>query len=181
MCWGENMSKYSGKCDVYDCLSDRTDDYLQASTIYIGDTKLDIKCQRDLLPYYPFLVSCACTSQGKSTIYMTRMSYVDSHEREMLTFYMETAKRYYRRCKRKKVSFDVEEVIPQMTFCPQNVHREIAERVRDNGNKATIEGLSLDGITNHYRKLLMDDMVAAGYEEDYSRNWVYNKGNHFSE
>ena len=60
------MSRFSGKCDLYDHCGDYTDSQLQASRFYIGRNiiPLKIETQKDLAPYYPHLICAAGYSDG---------------------------------------------------------------------------------------------------------------------
>ena len=172
------MSQYCGKCDCYDCLGDRSDEYLQSSDIYAGDVKLDIKNQKDLMPYYPFIIGISCSSNNRAIIHLTSKSYVDIHEEEILNWYLDVAKKEYRRCKRKKIPYDPDVAVRKISCMNTELATVIAKRVESLGNKANIDGLSLGGCTDYYRKQLYNDMIAAGYDKDYAYKWVYEKGNH---
>ena len=167
------MSKYSGKCDVYDSvimISKYTDEELAHNvTIYQGygedQKKLNISCRKDLIPYYAHLVSSACYDnvERKAVIHITRESFVDREERESLEFKLKDVLRIYNRCKRKKIEFDVEEVVKEIVwngYCESQI-REIANRVKENGKKAKVDGIHID-IHEHYRRELVKEMLANG-------------------
>ena len=89
------MSVYSGKADLFDNLGDATDEKLQNSNIYIGDNiiPLRINNQHDLAPYYPYLVAVGSWSDGHAEIHLSTESFIDTDERESLTWKLEDVKR----------------------------------------------------------------------------------------
>jgi len=170
------MSVYSGKCDVADYLSDATDEYLQNSNIYIGDNiiPLRINNQHDLAPYYPYLVAIGSWSDGHAEIYLSSESFIDAEEREHLTWKLEDVKRYRRRCKRHKEPYDEDEAAKKISFMkePEDVEREITRRVKENGDKATINGLH-DYIHEYYRKELLEEMLRLGWDKRRAKLWIW--------
>ena len=54
------MSRYSGKCDLYDMLDGYDDSFIANSKFYIDadyrSHKLDIHTRKDCIPYYPYIV-----------------------------------------------------------------------------------------------------------------------------
>ena len=69
------MSKYSGKCDLYDYVSMlQTKDYNKLN-IYMRDfpVRLDIKEQKDVVPFYGFVPYLCCGNE----IRISNISYVN--------------------------------------------------------------------------------------------------------
>ena len=68
------MSKYSGRCDVYDVfvmIRKYTDEELKNNVkVYVGDseTPLELNTQKDLIPYYPHLISCSSSLYNPSLL-----------------------------------------------------------------------------------------------------------------
>ena len=165
------MSVYSGKCDCYDTLVQihgYTEDELKNNVvIYVGDNKesLHIESAKDLIPYYPYLISAAYfdNENRKSVIRLTPESFVDREEREILTFYLKQILRIYNRCKNKKSKFSVRNVVKEVCWNGWNKNQitEIANRVKENGDKATIEGIHLNG-HEYDRKRLVEEMINNG-------------------
>ena len=111
------MSNFSGKCDLYDHIEIHGLDNTLKSKIYVGyDSKepLNIKEERDLVPYYPFVISMGAFNHGIGTIYLMDESWVNYEEKDVLEFYLEQILKIYRRCKRKKVEFNVDEVFEEV-------------------------------------------------------------------
>ena len=102
------MSRFSGKCDVYDWFCDKDDDYIRQSKVYFsgGITPLEINSQHDLAPYYPHIIVYGGGDRsGHSIIALSKRSYVDEREEERNSWALSDCLRYYRRCKRKKVPY----------------------------------------------------------------------------
>lgn len=147
-----NISRYSGKCDWKDSLEIHkyTLEELQNNVkIYVGNNSepLHIEKMSDMIPYYPYIIASACFDnvQRKSVIHLTSESFVDREERDILEWRLKDLLKIYNRCKRKKVEFDVEEAVKEITWNGWNekAHRELANRVKEKGKKATVDGIHL--------------------------------------
>jgi len=166
-------SKWSGKCDVYDSLvaiQRYTDEELANNVnIYMGfgenQKKLDIKCNKDLIPYYPHLIATSWhdNAERKASIHITSESFVDREERESLEFCLKELLKIYNRCKRKKIEFDIDEAVKEVTFNGWNEepYRKLAIRVKEKGRKATVDGIHLK-MHEYYRQQLVDTMIENG-------------------
>ena len=80
------MSEFSGKCDIYDCFSDVSDEFLQRSSFYIytndyRDHRLEINNQKDLAKYYPYLVCLETRNKEYATVYLSQLSFIDQEEK----------------------------------------------------------------------------------------------------
>lgn len=165
------MSMFSGKCDCYDTLvaiHNYTEDELKNKVdIYVGNSTepLHIESYKDLIPYYPYLVSSGVFSKDKFVVHLTSESFVDEEERESLEFRLKELIKIYNRCKRKKTEFNVEDTVKEVCFGDWNrdVICELAKRVKENGKKATIDGLHLK-IHELFRKTLVDEMLNNGID-----------------
>lgn len=170
------MSIYSGKCDVADHLSDATDEYLQNANIYIGDNiiPLRINNQHDLAPYYPYLIWFGGWGDGKAELHISTESYIDQEERDHLTWKLEDAKKYYRKCKRKKITYNTEAAAKRISFLqePTELEYEIAHRVKLYGEKATINGLH-DTMHEYDRNLWLEEMIRLGWDKRQAACWIW--------
>lgn len=161
------MSIYSGKCDLYD------------SAVMIGGYDIDkirlfiskgersyplrITEPRDLIPYYPYVPGMSTYSKETGYKAWISNSYVDVEERERLEFELKELIREYKRAKRKHEPFE-----PKCSWYNQ----AIIDRVKEQGTKATIEGIHLP-LSNDYRKTLAEEMEKNGYEDLDIIKWVY--------
>ena len=107
------------------------------------------------------------------TIHLASESYVDTEEREHLTWTLNDLIRIWKRCKRKKIPFDKEEALSQTTlFTPREHEEEIANRVAEFGDKATIDGIHLK-LHDRYRQDLYEEMIKNGWDESRSYIWCF--------
>lgn len=169
------MSEFSGKCDLYDTLIDirNTTDW---SKVYISQnhTRLPINSQRDLVPYYPYIIGSAAYYDGEARINISKESYVDQEERDHLEYLLQNILKEYRRCKRKKIEFVPTEVAEKYKgFYSYGTYLEIANRVKENPKKPNLEGIHT-AVAQMYRKALYDEMLKWGYDEEYTRKWIYS-------
>ena len=107
------MSKYCDKCDVYDQIGDYSDEQLQNSKIFIGDNvvPLKIESQHDLAPYYAHIVVESYAKDNVVNMRISNRSYVDRQEEECLEWILRDFKKYYKKCKRKKIPYVEEEAL----------------------------------------------------------------------
>lgn len=189
------ISKFSGKCDYFDHLwmgaeteeeafnkfngtklyicqplpEDLDWEYAFENKVNIPETyykKVEYSSIKDLIPYYPHLISFAGvdnTNPRNSVVCLSRESFVDSEERESLELRLKHLLKIYNRCKRKKVEFDVEEALKEVVWNGWNEesYRELANRVKENGKKASIDGIHLQ-MHEYYRQQLVNEMLKHG-------------------
>lgn len=174
------MSKFSGKCDFYDSaimIHQYTEEEFKNNVIiYVGNNPepLKINSMKDLIPYYPYLVSMAAYNnvERKSVIHLCSESFVDQEEREILTWKLEHLIKIYNRCKRKKVEFDIDAAVKEVCcFGVDDYVRELAERVKEKGKKATIDGIHMP-MRDYYRKELVEEMLENGLDP---AEWGYGR------
>lgn len=163
------MSKFSGKCDFADHVSMVGVEKTLMSTIYVGNNIVPLKfeSEKDLIPYYPYIIGSAGYENGVGTIHLTDESFVDIQERELLENELSCAKREYLRCRRKKIYFN-----PRGSkysgWC-----KAVWDRVAEHGTKATVDGLTIDS-AEYYRQKLYEEMVAHGWEKVRAHYWCFH-------
>ena len=154
------MSKFCGKCDFYDTICIYGEDKIKNYTIYIGnsDTPLEFDTVEDLIPYYAHIVSMAYFNNNKGIIKLSSKSYVDTMEEERLKYEYESLVRYYKKCKRKKIEFNIEDAVKQAVFFPHAHTVEMAKRVKENGTKKfDYSDIKLEHC-EYYRNLLKKEL-----------------------
>ena len=167
------MSKYSGKCDLYDSIGDYSDEDIatKVKIYYAGSiVPLDVKSQKDIMPFYPFVAGVMYgESNGTRVFHIDRRSYVDEQEEEFVEFAKRSIERYYKKCRRKRVEFTVEDFHPYT-----DLERKMAEDVMRIGIKNVLMSDEYHTyMSDYYRKALYKDMVAAGWEEVKALTWVF--------
>ena len=133
-----------------------------------------------MIPYYPHIVSSAGfnNAERKSTVYLSSESWVDIEEREALEWRLKHLLTIYNRCKRKKIEFNVDEALKEILWGNWNEepYRELANRVKENGKKATIDDIHLK-MHEYYRKELAEEMLRNGLNPaDYGYGRFVNGG-----
>lgn len=183
------MSLFSGKCDCFDCMvmigcSNSTEEtiekdvqeYLSKTDIYIGydnfrlRIKADIKTYKDLVPCFPKLELMSCGDKDKRIVVLSEYSFAEKENQEIWQSKLDHLLKYYRKCKRNKVSFDDDTALKIICYMDYKLDEciELVNRVKTFGEKATIDGLG-GGMIEHYRKYLYEECIRVGYREYDSR------------
>lgn len=178
------MSALCGKCDVLDWFNDRSDDYIANSKFYIytpdgRSHRLDIHTRKDLALYAPYLVAMAAGNGEGCTVHISSTCFIDREEAEHLTFELDRAKQLYRRCKRKKQLFDRSEAYREISWNGEyetaqsdEPAKQIVDRVAEQGEKATIDGIH-DRLHDYYRREFLDYLLEMGYDKATAAIHVY--------
>ncbi len=173
---------FSGKADFQDvCEMHYTpEEILSKFEIYarVGDIiPLKIETKKDLIAYYPYLTVAIYSSRNNTgTIKLSEKSYIDKEEEEQMTRKLETIKRYYKKCKRKKIPFDKNEALQKIAQFPEDEPGQylidLVNRVAELGTKATIEDIH-DPMHDRMRKKWLDLMVEYGWDEHVAYRWIF--------
>lgn len=170
------MSKYSGKCDFGDSWEIFGEKYILKSKVFILNNivPLRIDSYKDALPYFPRIVVMSGGDKESSRIRLSDRSYADKEEENRLNWYLESIKKYYRKCKRKKVNFDIDEALDNVFFFEdKEKYKPLVMEVMKSGDKAVLPGDMHLSIYDFYRKQLYDDMVLAGYKDNEAAMWCF--------
>lgn len=179
------MSKFSGKCDLYDmvemihCDGDekKVQEFIDNAEFYMcvhgRDVKLDIQDRKDLALYYPYIVSMACHSNGHHYICLSSDSFIDQEEQERIRYCFEDALKNFKRCKKNKVIYSLDNFLRAYgkNYFPE-YEKEIIRRVAKDGKKATTEGIH-SCFHEHYRREWYNELVTIGWTEEAAFKWVY--------
>lgn len=175
------MSAYSGKCDVADWFEDKDDDYIKNSEFYLfGEiVPLRINNQHDLAPYYPYIIIIGGGKDTRSIVHFSKESFIDSEEKDHLGWRLQNIQKYYRKCKRNKIPYTVEEAVKQCCFFTStDVDKRIAEVVGEHGNKVTVEDLIEEykirlSTSEYYRERLLERMIELGWDKSKAEFWIW--------
>lgn len=173
------MSRFSGKCDFYDYLDEKRINNIIEGTLKVYAAghivPLHITSEKDLVPYYPYLVTMAGYYNNQGRIHLSSSSFVDEEEQERLNWKLKYTLRYYNRCKRNHVPYNTEEAaLHTGGYFVSDIDYSIADRVAEYGKKANTEGLHLS-MHQYYRKELYEEMIANGWPETTAWYWVYKE------
>lgn len=180
------MSQFCGKCDFYDgfvAISGDGDEKkvvenLKKLKLYVygkdgRDHRVKSDTIKDIAKYYPYLESIAAYSgETGYNIHLSSDSFIDQEEREHIEWYARDVLKYWRKCKREKKPFVVDECIKLLHWMNDDILRAIAERVAKDGNKANFDDIH-DSMHEYFRKRWFEELVRLGYTEFEAYNWCF--------
>lgn len=162
------MSKFSGKCDFADHIEIFGVESILNSKVYVnGIGPLKFESEKDMIPYYPYIIWTSYISKEDGVIHLSRKSFIDSEDEEHVSWYLNDVLRVYKKCKRKKIDFTIDEIhkmIGDWSFTNwKNYYIEIYDRVCKNGIKADVHDLH-SPMSNIYRTSLIEVAEQFGCE-----------------
>jgi hypothetical protein len=184
------MSQYCGKCDLWDSLvmikevNDETTDWGNIKICQISDDSyfdengwnnvglLDIKCLKDLLPYAAYIVNMVSWGKDYCIVYIGAESYVQQMERKKIEWAVRDLKCIYRKYKRKKIDFNVDDMLSEI-WNPSELDKQVAQRIMEHPTSFKTDDLKVL-ICEYYKANLYDDMIKEGYSENEAYEWCYN-------
>lgn len=180
------MSMFSGKCDFYDgfvainCDGDEetVEKNLKDLDLYVYGRdmrkhKVESNTIKDIAKYYPYLEVIATYSRDNGqTIILSSDSFIDQEEREHLQWYIDDVMKYWRKCKRDKKPFNVDECVEKLHWMNTDIIKTIAERVAKDGVKAEFEDIHLP-LHEYFRRRWFDELVRIGYTERQAYDWCF--------
>lgn len=181
------MSMYTGKYDFADRISsyNSLEEALKKTKIYAFGhdlVPLAMKEPKDLVAYYPYLIGIAIgNKEGYQAIHLSSESYIDTSERERLEWVLRDAKKYYRKCKRKKEEFNIDDCLKNICFFDQKDYkRQVVERVAKDGEKADVDGIHIP-MFDYGRRIWYKDLVEVGWDKMQAGMWVFGLSRWFKE
>ena len=173
------MSRYSGKCDLYDslCMLDDTIDFDKLKIYIDGNiVPLDIKSQKDLAPYYPCIIGVSYgNTEGDRVIHMNSKLFYNTQEEGILKWRVEWYCKLYNRIKRKDKSKQIVVADLLSEFDDKEVVTELIQRVID--AKGKVDRVDYKDVylsmSEHYRAEHYKTMVELGWDRITAYKWVY--------
>jgi hypothetical protein len=113
------MSRWSGKCDFCDdcVMIHNPQEIIEKSKIYLGDARVMIKEEKDLIPYYTHLIASASYNKEKgNVIHLSRDSFINSEEREHLSWKIQDIISTFRKAKKEKIDVTLDYVKSQKYY-----------------------------------------------------------------
>ena len=90
---------------------------IEKSKIYLGDARVMIKEEKDLIPYYTHIVSSASYNKEKgNVIHLSRDSFINSEEREYLSWKIQDIISTFRKAKKEKIDVTLDYVKSQKYY-----------------------------------------------------------------
>lgn len=134
------MSRWTGKCDFCDdCeMIHNPQEFVEKSEIYLGDARVMVKEEKDLIPYYTHLVASACyTKENGNTIHLSRDSFINSEEREFLSWKIRDIISMFRKAKKEKIEVTLDYVKSQKYYWGNGedfVWSALIDKIKNNMN-----------------------------------------------
>ena len=102
------MSKWTGKSDFCDwCeMHNNPKEIVEKAKVYMGDARVAINNERDLIPYYTHLTASIATNPQGQSIHLSRHSWIDDEEKQFLSTKVIEAIQWARKAKKNKEKFD---------------------------------------------------------------------------
>ena len=132
------MSRWSGKCDFCDdCeMIHNPQEYIEKSKIYLGDARVMIKEEKDLIPYYTHLVAMGSyNKENGNVIHLSRESFIDREEKEFLSWKIRDVITTFRKAKREKVEVTLDYLKTQKYYWGHGedvIYSAIIDKIKNN-------------------------------------------------
>ena len=158
------MSKFTGKSDFYDwCeMHNEPSKIIKIAKVYLGDAKVDTTSEKELIPYYTHLIaSMACTPDMQS-INLSKESFIDSEEKDFLSWKIELAIKSVRKAKKEKTAFNYDFLMKQKEMTYETGETFLWRKIID--------------VINKYPDVIKEHIPASSYEaRNYISNWLIPK------
>lgn len=158
------MSRYTSKSDFGDwCeMHNNPSQIVELANVYMGDAKVEIKNEKDLIPYYTHLIASMACSPESQNIHLSRESFIDIDEKEFMAWKIITAIKVARKAKKERKPFTYEYL------------KESKELRYDTTDQLIWK--KLVSIVNGYPNILKEH-ISKDFREslDYVSNWLYPK------
>ena len=175
------MGRYSGKCDFSDSIDIHGVDNILKSTIKIRKEdglliKLDLQNEKDLIPYYPYLVSMGYHNKIKDVVELCADSFIDEEERERIDLRLKEVIEYCEKYKNTLGEISKEQYIKSLGSLVKSdeLYSQIIDEVNKYGDKAECKYVHDHG-HEHYRREWFEHMVEEGYDKNFAFCWVYKE------
>jgi hypothetical protein len=109
---------------------------IEKSKIYLGDARVMIKEEKDLIPYYTHLVAMASyNKEYGNVICLSRESFIDREEKEFLSWKIQDVITTFRKAKREKVEVTLDYLKKQKYYWGHGedvVYSAIIDKIKNN-------------------------------------------------
>lgn len=176
------MSKYCGKCDLYDHFFMFDDipveEQLRDVKIYQGIQRelLDIKDEKGLALYFPYI----CGMGSNKFIVIGNNDYIREREINSINLYVREVRREKNYCRRKSLEYIPKEVYKKrLGWTPKedkDACMDIINRIGLGGRAHFhFDDIRLPSLDWQRKEWLEDLINKYGYNPDFARRWVYHE------
>ena len=178
------MSKYTGRepC-VYSEFTmfgddDKTiEEQLANTVIHWKDTILNIKTERELVPYYGNMcgIVCATHEDGvlKKSLHISSVPYFLSQDWEWTERMYKNIQKIWRQCKRKNIQFTLDYVKKHIWYDEQSCLEPMFNDIKKHPYAKPVRGKYHSTWMQMYRDKLVETMREFGYTEEQINEWVW--------
>lgn len=110
---------------------------IEKSEIYLGDARVMIKEEKDLIPYYTHLVASACyNKEHGNVIHLSRDSFINSEEREFLSWKIRDIISTFRKAKKEKIEVTLDYIKSQKYYWGNEdfIWSALIDKIKNNMN-----------------------------------------------
>ena len=179
------MSEYTGKepCvySEFTMFGDGTsiEEQLKHCRIYWKGKIIDIKTEKELVPYYANMIGmlCGVHEDGvlKRSLHFSEVPYFLSQDWEWTERIYKDIQRIWRYCHRKSIPFTFEYVQKKSCYNEDEaLLRNIVNDISEHPHKKYVRGTYHSRWMHRYRELLMETMKEYGYTNKQINEWVWN-------
>ena len=174
------MSIYTGKepC-VYSEFNDNKtiEEQLKTIKIYLKDKLLEIKTERDIVPYYANMCGVVCGTKEdgiiKKCLHITSVPYFLYQDWEHTERIYKDIQRLWKRCKRKNIPFTLEYVKQHLWRDDEVCVESMFNEIKEHPYAKCVRGKYHSTWMNHYRDKLKETMQEFGYTDEQIDKWIW--------
>ena len=179
------MSIYTGKevavyseFHMFGDTNKSIEEQLKNTKIYLKDKLLDIKTERELVPYYGNMcgIVCATKEDGvfKKCLHITSVPYFLSEDWNYAERIYKDIQRLWKRCKNKKIPFTLEYVKDHLWYDEQPYIELMFNEVKEHPYAKCVRGKYHTTWMQRDRERLVETMREFDYTEEQINEWVWN-------
>ena len=154
------------------------EEQLANTVIHYNDEILDIKTERELVPYYANMcgIVCATNENGKvkKSIHITSVPYFLSQDWEWTERMYKQIQSIWRKCKRNNIKFTIEYVKEHFWRDEEPDLEKIVKEIAEHPYAKYVKGKFHSNWMQRYRDLLIEEMRKYNYTEEQINEWVWN-------
>lgn len=153
------------------------DEQLENTIIYLNHERLNIKTERELVPYYGNMCGIGASYEDgviKKTLHMSSVPYFLSQDWEWTERMYKDFQRMWKRCKRENIPFTLEYIREHFWRDKDPCIPSMIETINKHPYAKLKRGTFHSNWMQYHRKILIETMREFNYTEDQINEWVWN-------
>lgn len=154
------------------------EEQLNNTIIHLGNTILDIKTERELVPYYANMcgIVCATHEDGKikKSLHISSVPYFLSQDWEWTERTYKKLQSMWKKCKRNNIPFTIDYVRDHFWKNEENYLETMVDEINKHPYAKLKRGKFHSVWMQHYRDKLIETMKEFGYTDQQINEWVWN-------